>query len=238
LRVGAGWPAPARPWRTLDARLPNVLVVSTHLDDAVFSCWSVITDRRHDVSVLTVFTAALPGVQSSWDAILDPSIDSELRAEERRAEDRAALAIAGRNPIHLPFHDEQFGRTERPLIVEALRPHVAAADTVYAPLAIRHEDHLLVRQAIGELRRRPYYYVDYPYRLAFPIQPREAGVGLLDAYDSVDVVLTRDEVARKLAACRQYSGELDRLRTGKQFGHFLAAEKLRHETFFVPRPLE
>jgi hypothetical protein len=95
-----------------------------------------------------------------------------------------------------------------------------------------------VRQGIRELQRRPHFYVDYPYALAYTVQPKAAPAGLLDAYESLDVLLSDDETERKLAACREYSGELDRLRTLPQFGDFVTAENLRRETFYVPQPLD
>jgi LmbE family N-acetylglucosaminyl deacetylase len=215
----------------------NVLVVSSHLDDAVFSCWSVISDPALQVSVVTVFTSALPGEPSRWDALLDPTVDPMDRAAERRAEDSAALAKAGRTPIHLPFHDCGYGPTELLAVVDKLRPHIEAADVVYAPLAIWHDEHVLVRQAVRKLQLRSCFYVDYPYALVRPIRPQQQPPGLLDAYDLQKVPLAAAKVEQKLAACREYRGELDRLRT-LEYGDFVTAEKLGRETFYVPQPLD
>jgi LmbE family N-acetylglucosaminyl deacetylase len=214
--------------------MQHVLVVSAHLDDAVFSCWSVISDEALDVSVLTVFTAAKPGVQSTWDG----AVDSEVRAEERRAEDRAALALAGRMPIHLPFFDREFGPTDPSHLAEALASHIEEADVVYAPLAIAHHDHVLVRHAVRQVRPRPVLYVDYPYALTAPkIAPLMPAPGLLEAYDARDVVLPERVVQQKLEACRCYEGELVRIRQAG-FPDFVTAESLGRETFFEARPLD
>lgn len=213
--------------------MAKVLVISTHLDDAVFSCWSVIGDPQHEVSVITVFTTAMPGKRGSWDACIDRRVDSEARARERQAEDRAALMVAGRVPVHLPFYDSQFGPTEPSRVAEALDHHVETAEAVYAPLAIWHDDHVLVREAVRRIRRRPRFYVDYPYALVCPVQPLRPPPGILDKYDSSDVLLADDEVTSKLAACREYSGELDRLRSA--FGDFATAANLRRETIYHPQ---
>jgi hypothetical protein len=71
----------------------NVVVVSTHLDDAVFSCWHVLASPDHDVRVVTVFTGGpAAGVTTSWDA--DTGVDSATRMAQRIEENRVALAVA------------------------------------------------------------------------------------------------------------------------------------------------
>jgi len=220
---------------TLYARLvANIVVVSTHLDDAVFSCWHVIADARHEVSVVTVFTAAPEGQSGSWDRCIDPHVDSEVRALERQEEDRAALLVAGRTPVHLPFCDSQFGPTEQSAIARALKPYVEGADVVYAPLAIWHHDHVLVRSAVREDKLRPCFYLDYPYALKYPHEPQQKPSGLLDEYDTSEVPLGDDEVEAKLKACREYAGELARLHKCASFGDFATAENLRRETVYRP----
>jgi hypothetical protein len=212
--------------------MSRVVVVSTHLDDAVFSCWSVIADTRLDVSVVTVFTAGRPGVQSAWDALLEPRIDSLARAAERRAEDSAALARAGRAPVHLPFYDGQFGPTDADRLVEALAPIVEQTELVYAPLAIANDEHVVIREAVRQVCPRPVFYVDYPYALRSLAEPLDAPAGLLDAYEAQMVELGGTAAAAKVAAALEYSGELRRLEP--DFGVFTTAEKLGRETYFVP----
>ena len=53
-----------------------------------------------------------------------------------------------------------------------------------------------------------------------------------------EVVLSDAQVEQKLAACREYPGELDRLRKVPEFGDFVTADKLRREMFYVPQPLD
>lgn len=212
----------------------NVVVISPHLDDAVFSCWHVIGDAQHNVSVVTVFTAAKRRKRGSWDACIDRRVNSEDRARERQAEDRVALSVAARVPVHLPLYDSQFGSTPLSRVVDALAQHVQSADAVYAPLAIWNHDHVLVREAVCRIRGRPCFYLDYPYALVYPTRPLDTVPALLDGYRSQDVVLTDDEVSRKLAACHAYSGELERLRTCADFGDFATADNLRRETVYRP----
>ena len=110
-----------------------IVVVSPHLDDAVLSCWSLI-DSFEDVAVVTVFTAAPPpGFVSDWDR--DTGVDSATRMAQRTAENRAALAVAGREPVDVGLLECEYpggGIVPR----EAIRPFVAEAQTVYVPAGI------------------------------------------------------------------------------------------------------
>jgi hypothetical protein len=105
---------------------------------------------------------------------------------------------------------------------------------VYTPLAIRHDDHVLVREAVRRIRRRPCLYVDYPYALKYPIAPQRPPAGLLDAYKRRDALLGDADVNTKLMACREYSGELERLRRCASFGDFATAANLRREMVYLP----
>ena len=195
-----------------------IAVVSTHLDDAVFSCWSVVAGPA-EVRVLTVFTGVPSGVQSPWDG----EVPSEVRGAERRAEDRAALALAAREPVHLGLYDEAFGMGEQP-IAETLAPLLAAADRVYAPLAFLNTDHMRVRDAVLSLRPDAVLYVDLPYAVSAD-PPAE-----VPGRRREDVELSPDELERKLEACRCYSGELPRLLPSH--GDFLADPSMGRETFW------
>ncbi len=196
-----------------------IAVVSTHLDDAVFSCWSVLAGAE-DVRVLTVFTGVPEGVQSPWDG----DVPSDVRGAERIAEDRAALALAGREPVHLGLYDEAFSMGEQP-IAEKLLPWLADAEVVYAPLAFQNTDHLRVRAAVLSVRPDAILYVDLPY--AISAEPPES----VPRRQREDVELSPAELERKLEACRCYAGELPRL---VMHGDFLADPRMGRETFWRP----
>jgi LmbE family N-acetylglucosaminyl deacetylase len=194
-----------------------IALVSTHLDDAVFSCWSVLTGPA-EVRALTVFTGVPLGVQSPWDG----DVPSDVRGAERRAEDRAALARAGREPVHVGLYDEAFEPGEQP-IAETLAPLLADAEVVYAPLAFQNTDHMRVRDAVVSLRPDAILYVDLPY--AISAQPPAEVPGRRRE----DVELSPGELERKLEACRCYAGELPRL---WMHGDFLADPRMGRETFW------
>ena len=89
----------------------SCVVLSPHLDDAVFSAWHVVSSRA-EVRVVTVF-AAIPeaGLLTPLDRA-GGAIESAEHVRERLEDDRDALALAGREPTHVPLPDVQY-RAER-----------------------------------------------------------------------------------------------------------------------------
>ena len=95
-----------------------VAILSPHPDDAVLSLWHLLAGPG-DVRVLTIFNGPPAGaVELGWWDRLTRAGDAHERAAERAAEDRAALAAAGRQPVDLGFVDGQY--REGPQDVEAL----------------------------------------------------------------------------------------------------------------------
>jgi len=148
------------------------VVVSPHPDDAVLSCWRVLTQpevRR----VVTVFAGlpALGTAPSAWDRLTRCS-DPRRRALDRRDEDRRALRPTGCTPVHLDF----IGAAHRsaPLdaaaLAAALADAIGDAEVVYAPAAIGgHPDHLVTRDAVLAVSaaRHRRLYADQPYAARF-----------------------------------------------------------------------
>jgi LmbE family N-acetylglucosaminyl deacetylase len=147
----------------------TVVILSPHLDDAVLSCWHVLT-APGEVEVITVF-AGVPVALSGpawWDRYTGAA-DSTERVRERIEEDRAALALAGRTAVNLGFLDEQYRDDEQALAplaeqIEALLPPRA---WIYAPAAFaNHADHALVRAVALQLRDAGFpvsLYADLPH---------------------------------------------------------------------------
>jgi LmbE family N-acetylglucosaminyl deacetylase len=144
-------------------------VLSPHLDDAVLSCWHVLT-QPGDVIVVNVF-AGVPAstVALAWWDEVTGARDSRQRARERVEEDREALALAGRKPVNLAFLDEQYRDVEQPLapVAAQIARLLVPGMHVYAPAAFGgHPDHALVRAAGLELRSRGLMvslYADLPH---------------------------------------------------------------------------
>ena len=108
----------------------TIVVVSTHLDDAVLSCWSIVAGDA-DVTVVTVFTGSPedPNLVTDWDR--DTGLTSKERMAARIDENRAALAVAGRSPIDLGFLESQYGG--RSIDAGVLAERLRDAELVYLP---------------------------------------------------------------------------------------------------------
>jgi LmbE family N-acetylglucosaminyl deacetylase len=150
-----------------------IVVLSPHLDDAVLSAWSVISDDR-DVAVVNVFAGVPePRPVPRWDRMAGAD-DCRSHMQARLAEDRDALALAGRQAIYLPFLDEQYRKADpgRDALAEALSDAHPAASVLYAPAGIGgHADHLLVRDVAFDLSNRArlplHLYAELPYAARF-----------------------------------------------------------------------
>ena len=146
-----------------------VVVLSPHLDDAVLSAWSVLREPGA-VTVVNVFAGLpAPGAPRRCDLLVRAG-DSRTLVEARRAEDREALALAGRVPVNLDFLDEQYRSADPdPSELEAaIGERVPRAAALHAPAGIRgHLDHEIVRDLALGLGRRAgipvVLYADLPY---------------------------------------------------------------------------
>lgn len=135
-------------------RIGVTTLISPHFDDAVLSCWHLV-GADANLRIVNVFTGMPkePGSHGWWDR-LTGATDSRERMRERAAEDRSALAVAGRTATALGFLDEQYRAEAQPLdpIVERLRSELEPGCRLVAPAALGdHTDHALARDACAEL---------------------------------------------------------------------------------------
>jgi LmbE family N-acetylglucosaminyl deacetylase len=214
------------------------LVLSPHMDDAVLSCWSVLT-AEGPVNVVNVFTG-LPrdGPPGDWDRICGAR-EAPLHVRDRLIEDVAALAHAGREAVYLPFVEEQYrDRLATPSarrIDRELALRLPEAGRVLAPLAAYHADHQVARAYALALMRAGFpvtLYAELPFGLRFgwphwvtgsAANPRLhpevgwsaalAGVGA-EIPPPRTVKLADDESERKLAALRAYGTQFPALDGG------------------------
>ena len=131
------------------------IILSPHFDDAVLSCWHLLTGTG-EVLVVNVFAGEPPaGVLGWWDRFAGAS-ESAAAVRARIEEDRRALALAGRAHVNLPFLDSQYREADQAPaeIVEALRGVLVAGARIYAPASLGdgHCDHTAVRAAALALR--------------------------------------------------------------------------------------
>jgi LmbE family N-acetylglucosaminyl deacetylase len=210
----------------------SAIVLSPHLDDAVLSCWHVLSSSA-DVVVLNVFTAIPPaGTQTPrWDRVTG-SDDSADRMRQRLEEDAAALALAGRRSQNLGFVDSQYRAQPPDGLVDALRARLADDAAVIAPPAIGgHSDHELVRDAALVLADEGCdvaLYGDLPYATEFG-WPAWLSGGEADPFLDVDaywagyvpdgfepqlVELTPEEQRTKVEAMRMYRTQFPAMEAG------------------------
>src|SRR3954470_7088366 len=90
----------------VDAAAPAV-VLSPHLDDAVWSTFSLLAGDEPDVIVVTVFAGVPQGEAGWWDARCGIT-DSSEHVLARRCEDSGVLASLGCSAIHLDLLDDQY----------------------------------------------------------------------------------------------------------------------------------
>lgn len=171
-------------WRVRNRRFQTKLrasshapavVLSPHFDDAVIDCWSVL-DTDASVIVVNVF-AGVPSrdMLVHWDRLCGADHSAAL-VECRRAEDREALQMVGRDPVNLPFVAEPYRRPHQAPTLRnldaALTRELQEVSLVYAPavLGTVHPDHLLVRSYALDLARSGVpvqLYADLPYAVTF-----------------------------------------------------------------------
>nr|WP_284508415.1 PIG-L family deacetylase [Caballeronia sp. INML5] len=133
----------------------RTLVISPHLDDAVFSCGALLA-ASPGASVCTIFAGAPDtALATDWDAQCGFA-DAHQAMRERRVEDKAALHVLGARAVHLGFLDSQYtqGGTSATTakIASAIRDVMRETDcaTLLMPLGLFHSDHALVHTAARE----------------------------------------------------------------------------------------
>jgi hypothetical protein len=232
------------------------VVVSPHLDDAVFSAWHLL-DGPGDVRVVNVFTS-LPaeGTPPRWDRI-SGARDSVQRMRDRLEEDGRALALAGRSATGLDFLDAQY--RDGPLDTEALEAalaHAAGDDELVAAAGIgEHSDHVAVRDAalaLGARGAAVSFYAELPYATEFGwpawvdasepdtfVDPdaywSDAWAPLFDArYAPIPIELDEEAQRSKIQAMREYRTQFPALEGGDR-RRLTHPTLVRYEVLFVQR---
>ncbi len=194
-----------------------MLVISPHLDDAVFSCGDLLAAHPGS-SVVTIF-AGLPQARrrcTEWDARCGFSHAEEAVAW-RRQEDRRALAELGARPYWLEFCDSQYGEPAHEHEVRArLRQLLLelAPERVVIPLGLYHRDHLLAHaaslKAVCSLPALPFVaYEDVPYRgMCGVLEQRLAALRTMGIEATPAPLTARRQAPSKQLAVRAYASQL------------------------------
>jgi hypothetical protein len=207
-----------------------IVLVSTHLDDAVLSCYHALGP---DTTVVTVLAGIPTTEEPGWFDLENGVTDSPARMRERHQEDVEAVALSGSAAVHLDLLDSQYaelpGTAE---IADPLAPILEPAERVLAPAGIKNVDHKAVRDAVLSIRPNAVLYADLPYALhpdygGFELPPELGRRAAL-----VEHCLDEAAVAEKLEAVRRYRTQLEQLVS--HFGDFLNPAGLGHEVIWFP----
>ena len=200
--------------------MSKLIVVSPHLDDAVFSNWHSITKGTE---LITVF-AGLPskGTSAWWDKLCGQKVSRQM-IKSRIAENELAVNPVGAKTIYLDFLDAQYRHSiEDPKkIADEIVKQTADNDRFTFNLAGSawcHKDHIIVRKAGVELLNRGRnvsFYADIPYmnlpRKPYPMYikdlERRAEKLVGRPMKAVAVDLNPDVYESKMAAVKQYKSQ-------------------------------
>lgn len=168
--------------------LPSVhhpLVVSPHLDDAVFSAGQFLA-ANPGTTVLTVFAGSPRAIKrTEWDAKCGFAQSADAIVF-RKAEDRRALAAVGARAVHLDYLDHQYRddshRRNDPGVDVSIANSLSAQvdesrpNLILGPLGADHPDHEQVRRALllADLDIPIWLYADLPYCALDPKQIKRA----------------------------------------------------------------
>jgi LmbE family N-acetylglucosaminyl deacetylase len=198
------------------------VIVSPHLDDAVFACGEVMAGRP-GLTVVTVFAGRPPAGAplAPWDADAGFRAGDDVMAA-RRDEDRRALARLRARAVWLDFLDAQYGGSPdlaslTKALEQTLRREAPAA--VYLPLGLFHGDHLLTSDAClalaaGGQSRAWLVYADALYRAYEGLLPgRLAALGQRGFRLVPQPGAARPASDLKRAAIAEYASQLRALHT-------------------------
>lgn len=194
--------------------MSRLIVISPHLDDAMFSCGSLIAATALVCPVLVVTVCAgIPGedVLTNLDRAAGFSSSAEA-VRERRREDIAACALLGASTLHLPVLDGQYIDEAEPhekTIRRSVYRVTGFEGTFVAPIGVRHADHVSVADACRA--RADVLYEELPYRVLWPDRVPALG----------PVALELPACQAKLAAIIEYRSQLG----GTEFGDELRADE-------------
>lgn len=151
-----------------------MIVISPHLDDAVFSMGQTIANHSGPVTVATVF-AGMPGPGVTPYEQSAGFTSSTEAVSVRIKEDDAALEVLGASQVLGAFLDRP-QRTEAVgsgHLARWLAAQMVGHDVIAVPLGIHHPDHLLVAKHALEAatctKAEILVYEELPYRVQFPL---------------------------------------------------------------------
>lgn len=193
------------------------LLISPHLDDAVFACGEWLLDHP-GTPVLTLFAGDPPAdlPLTAWDRRCGFH-DGRAAMAARREEDQGALALLDAVPRWLPFLDDQYGvPVMQCALTEAITAHTraTAANALVMPLGLFHADHrhaadaaLQAHDHLPSLQLMA--YEDVPYRAIEGLLQQRLAELRHDGWIATPLKApTRTPDGRKAAALARYASQL------------------------------
>lgn len=148
----------------------NSYILSPHYDDAVFSCYHLLSNQT---TIINIFSGIPDKTKkTTWDIVCG-NFNSHNLMKMRKRENDLAVSKYIKNTINLNYLDRQYNdnRPDKADILNRLKDQISSKnDIIYAPLAIgnifSHPDHILIRKVALDLIASHYkviFYADFPY---------------------------------------------------------------------------
>jgi LmbE family N-acetylglucosaminyl deacetylase len=217
----------------------GLLVISPHLDDAVFACGEALS-HHPGARVTTVFAGTPPpdAPLTAWDRDCGFASGQEAIAL-RREEDRAALTVLGAHPCWLELRDQQYVHAHAPQDARDLRDSLAARveatapGHVLLPLGLFHSDHVLASNAVLAFAQhfpgiRWTAYEDALYRRLPGLVQRRLQELQAQGWEATPEELPGGRLERKRRAVACYASQLRGLGTAQRLGHADAFARERY----------
>jgi LmbE family N-acetylglucosaminyl deacetylase len=195
----------------------DVVVVSPHVDDAVFSLGAALSRAARcgaQVTVLTVLAGDVnsPRPAGEWDRRAGFGTAGEA-ARARRAEDERACALIGARPLWLPYSDLQYERgASDSQIREAVADAVGSGPVLLPSFPLSNPDHRWLRGLLEGMfpPERVGHYVEQPYAALLSTRPDDGPTAerLPDPASWRRLRASLSDERRKLIACRAYTSQL------------------------------
>jgi hypothetical protein len=203
--------------------MPVPVILSPHLDDAVFSCWHLLDQPQS--RIITIFAGVPPASTSTlWDRLCGTS-NSEAMMHTRLSENQATLQGTNATHYELDYLDNQYRKSapEIAQIAEEVLNHAPVTAHFFASLAgsrlWQHPDHIIVRQ-VGEYLllhgEKVSFYADLPY-MQMPAHP--------DNPENTDMAVRVRHARRAIAAIS--SAEVYELTPAQQLAKLKASKCYR-----------
>lgn len=154
-----------------------MIVLSPHLDDAVFSCGSLL--GHVDATVVTV-CAGIPdeSVKPGPLDVRSGFVSAADAVRGRLAEDVEAMEALGLGHVHLDCLDHAYAGGEARSVAETIAAQLRGVegDVLLAPLGLHHPDHEAVALAVesyGDVFQL-WFYEERPYGVRWPEEVPDA----------------------------------------------------------------